>query len=296
MLKKLFGGIDLSWSKLILLAVVAGLYAGVMFSLPFTLGTSFMDIAVGYEWWILFAVIIMVNSKSPMDSALKCSAFFAISQPIIYLIQISFSRESFEFSRLMLYGGWIYISLLVLPLAYIGHYMKKRNAWSLLILSPVFILLTISGVGYLRQAINSFPHHLLSAVFCFVAIIIIALGVCEEKRLRSVLLSCVGVFLMGYVIFFGGIIAREAIMDLSEYGIYLNENSSIPYASYYPTGDGKIVKDENGNYKLKIVGYRSGKCYFTLATDKLQSSNYVEYHVECGFDIMGNFVVYGVDR
>lgn len=295
MLKKLFGGIDLSWKKLILFAVVIGVYAGVMFSLPFTLNTSFADIGFQYEWWILFAILIMVNSKSPMDSALKCLVFFAISKPIIYLVQIPFGRESFDFIRLVLYGGWIFIALLAIPLGYVGYYIKKRNIWSILILSPMFILLAFSGLDYLRQAINYFPHHLLSAVFCFAAIILIAFGIFGERNLRIISLSFVGLFLTIYLLFFGGIIAHRVSVDLEEYGIILNENSYISHASYYPAGDGEIVKDENGKYKLNIEGYRNGKYQFTVAEENEQGESETCCNVECGFDAIGHFALSRVD-
>ena len=85
-MKKLFGGINLTWKKLIIFAIIAGTYTAVMALLPITRDTSFRDIAIYFEWWILFGIIIISNSKSPLDSALKCFVFFLISQPLIYLV------------------------------------------------------------------------------------------------------------------------------------------------------------------------------------------------------------------
>ena len=85
-MKKLFGGIDLNWKKTILFAVIAGVYSAIMAIIPITKETSFRDIAINFEWWILFGIIIICNSKSPKDSSLKCFVFFLISQPLIYLI------------------------------------------------------------------------------------------------------------------------------------------------------------------------------------------------------------------
>lgn len=53
-MKKLFGGIDLTWKKLIIFAVIIGVYTATMALIPITNDTSFRDIAVYLEWWILF--------------------------------------------------------------------------------------------------------------------------------------------------------------------------------------------------------------------------------------------------
>ena len=59
--------------------------------IPITADTSFRDIAIKFECWILFGIIIICNSKNPKDSALKCFVFFLISQPLVYLIQVPLS-------------------------------------------------------------------------------------------------------------------------------------------------------------------------------------------------------------
>ena len=48
-MKKLFGEIDLTWKKLIIFAVITGLYTGVMALLPVTKDTSFADISISFE-------------------------------------------------------------------------------------------------------------------------------------------------------------------------------------------------------------------------------------------------------
>ena len=78
-LNKLFGSIDLTWKKLITFAIIAGVYTGVMAILPIAKDTSFADITISFEVWILFGIFIIMNSKSAKDSALKCFVFFLIS-------------------------------------------------------------------------------------------------------------------------------------------------------------------------------------------------------------------------
>ncbi len=41
-MKKLFGGINLTWKKLIVFAVIAGIYTAVMALIPITKNTSLM--------------------------------------------------------------------------------------------------------------------------------------------------------------------------------------------------------------------------------------------------------------
>lgn len=75
-IKKLFRETNLTWSKIIIFAIVAGIYTGIMALLPFTKNTSFADISISFECWILFGIFIILNSKSPLDSGLKCFVFF----------------------------------------------------------------------------------------------------------------------------------------------------------------------------------------------------------------------------
>ena len=48
-MKKLFGGIDLTWKKLIIFAIIAGVYMAIMALLPITADTSFRDIAIQFD-------------------------------------------------------------------------------------------------------------------------------------------------------------------------------------------------------------------------------------------------------
>ena len=48
-MKKLFGGINLTWKKLIIFAIITGVYTALMALIPFTKDTSFRDIAIMLE-------------------------------------------------------------------------------------------------------------------------------------------------------------------------------------------------------------------------------------------------------
>lgn len=181
-MKKLFGGINLTWPKVIIFAIIAGIYTGIMATLPMARDTSFADISITFEWWVLFGIIIIVNSKSPLDSALKCFVFFLISQPLVYLVQVPFNAYGWGIFRY--YPGWFVWTLLTLPMGYIGYYMKKEKWWSLLILVPMLFFVGYHYFGFFREAVSFFPNHLLSAIFCAATMIIYPLFIFKEKKLR----------------------------------------------------------------------------------------------------------------
>ena len=182
-MKKLFGQIELSWKKLIVFAVIAGIYTGVMAALPFTKDTSFADISISFEWWVLFGILIIVNSKTPLDSALKCFVFFLISQPLVYLVQVPFNVYGWGIFRY--YPDWFLWTLLTFPMGFVGWYMKKNKWWSLLILAPMLLFVGYHYLMFLREARSYFPRHLLSALFCAATLILYPLFIFSKKKLRT---------------------------------------------------------------------------------------------------------------
>lgn len=74
-LRKIFGEINLNWKKIIIFAIIAGIYTAIIAMLPIAKDTSFSDLTVSFEVWILFGIIIIMNSKSAKDSALNCFTF-----------------------------------------------------------------------------------------------------------------------------------------------------------------------------------------------------------------------------
>lgn len=83
-----FGSLPMTWPIVCGFAVIIGVYVGVINQIPILHDTSFQDIAVTLEWWVLFAVLIVSNCKSAWEAGLKCLVFFLISQPVIYLVEL----------------------------------------------------------------------------------------------------------------------------------------------------------------------------------------------------------------
>ena len=181
-IKKLFGGINLTWKKLIIFAIIAGVYTAVMAMLPVARNTSFADITISFEVWILFGILIIMNSKSAKDSALKCFVFFLISQPLVYLIQ-----DLVNCSNLFLtyYRFWVVWTICTIPMGFFGYFMKKDKWWGLLILAPMLVFLGIHYSGFLGETMYYFPYHLLSTVFCIATILLYPICIFNNKKIKT---------------------------------------------------------------------------------------------------------------
>ena len=83
-----FGTLPMTWPVVCAFAAIIGIYVGVINQIPILYDTSFRDIAVSYEWWVLFAVLIVSNCKNAKEAGLKCLVFFLISQPVIFLVEL----------------------------------------------------------------------------------------------------------------------------------------------------------------------------------------------------------------
>ncbi len=181
--KKIFGKINLTWGKLIIFAIITGIYTAIMSLVPALKNTSFHDIAVTFEVWILFGIIIIMNSKSDKDSALKCFVFFLISQPLVYLIQVPFTNDGFGIFRY--YSYWFVWTIFTIPMGYVGYYMKKDKWWGMLILIPMLLFLGVgSYYNYLREALFDFPHHLLTILFCLITMLLYPICIFNNKKIK----------------------------------------------------------------------------------------------------------------
>ena len=184
--KKIFGGLKITWKWLVIFSIFIGIYTGIMAILPCTSDTSFRDISITFEWWVLFGTLIIINSKSPKESALKCFVFFLISQPLVYLVQVPFNPYGWGIFRY--YPGWFVWTLLTLPLGYIGNYLKKNKWWGLFIIVPVIIFVGYHYEQFLREVLTFFPNHLLSTIFCASSMILYSLYIFKDKKLKNICL------------------------------------------------------------------------------------------------------------
>ncbi len=183
-MERLFGKLKMSWLAVILFAIVAGVYTGTVMLIPALEGTSFQDIGIAYEWWIIFAVIIVVNCKKSWEAMLKCFTFFFISQPVVYAVEVLFGSLPLDKALYYYLGIWLPMIILTLPGGFIAYFCKKQNVFGTIILGLGNTMLTVLGIYYLVETIRRFPYHLLSAVVCFAAIVILSLCIQKKKANR----------------------------------------------------------------------------------------------------------------
>ena len=279
-LHKIFGGINVTWPRLISFAVIMGVYTALMAMLVPD-GNSFHDIAVTPEWWVLPAILIIVNCKTPVDAALKVFVFFLISQPLVYLIQVPFS--SMGWALFGYYRYWFIITLLTLPGGFVGWYIKKDQWYSGLILSVMTVLLVILGFDYARGLGDRFPNHLLSIVYCFGIIPVFIFGIFKDKwpRIITALASVIALIVMIFINMGATGEAFETYNNtfLEENGVTLVGEPFISAQSASVSGDSgvEIVQCDDG-CMVRVKGVRGGHYSFTI-TDEVG-----EYDFEYYFD------------
>ena len=243
-MKKLFGEIDLTWKKLIILAIIAGLYTGVVAIIPAFADTSLRDISITFERWVLFGILIIMNSKSPKDSALKCFIFFLISQPLVYLVQVPYNPYGWGIFRY--YPGWFIWTLFTLPMGFIGYYMKKDKWYSVVILAPMLLFVGYHYMGFANEAYSFFPNHLYSSIFCIATLIIYPLFIYKNKKNKYIALS-----ISIIIILVTSIIAFATPKSFYNTTV-LSNSETVPFDDTYSVR----LKDEE--YGRVYIGYENG--------------------------------------
>ena len=280
-MKKLFGGLNLTWPKLIIFSIIAAVYTALIAIIPIFRYTSFETIVATFEVWIFFGIFIIMNSKSPKDSALKCFIFFLISQPLVYLIQVPFS--SMGWGLFGYYRYWFYWTLACLPMGFIGYYIKKKNYLSVLILSPMIIFLVLLGFGYFSEAIANFPHHLLSGIYCYLFIVIIVLGIFDKKKLRLISFGIAILATIAIIILKGGIGGSkfETYRNIDNLNINLvGKMEIIEFTAYNKTGEVKIVDNDRDIHTFILSGWKNGRYEFTIEDEEHNQYNFEYYYDE----------------
>lgn len=283
-LKKLFGGITLTWPRLIIFAIIMGVYTAFM-AMFVPDGNSFHDIVVTPEWWVLPAILVIVNCKKPLEAALKTLVFFLISQPLVYLIQVPFN--SMGWSLFGYYPYWFKVTMLTFPGAFIGWYVKKDKWYSGLILSVMTVYLALTGVAYISGFGEHFPNHLISTIYCFSAILVFIFVILKSKisRLITGIVTIIAVIIYTILIF-------NTNMPYETYNNTIFEENNIefigePFVTYWSGSDkGSAEVIQHGDeYDLKISGSGTNKYLFDIRDDEN------EYHFEYYFDKEQNTVV-----
>ena len=198
-MKRIYGELKMNWMTILLFAVITGVYTGLIMLVPALENTSFQDIGIAYEWWEIFAVIIVVNCRKNWEAALKCFVFFLISQPLIYGVEVVVG--SLPISQALYYFRlWLPMMLLTLPGGFLAFYCKKQSLFGSVILGIGNMIQAVMGISYLASALRSFPHHLLSAVVSFGSIFWMSFCIQKKAKCRAAAIVTPVVLTVGILI------------------------------------------------------------------------------------------------
>lgn len=230
-MKKLFGETKISWKFLIIFSILCGIVVGVLNRIPVLKNTSFQDIAVVFDMWIVLAIFIIVNCENWKEAVGKCFCFFLISQPLVYLsesiIDALFYNANFiekltlYFNNYYIHAGWLTWTILTIPGAFIAFQVKKNNILSAIVLSVATTFLAFFGTkGLINIVLDLSLNHLLNSVLClfFAYYLIFILLSNKRERVISIILTSLGI-LVGviYSIYARNIpIIGNTIIDLND--------------------------------------------------------------------------------
>lgn len=258
-LRKYFGEINMTWGKVMIMAVVTAVYTALINQVPFLAKTSFQDIAINLECWILFAVFIIVNCKKWWEACLKCFVFFLVSQPLIYLIEVPF----LGWSVFGYYKYWFVITVLTLPGAFVAYQLKRKNWLSVAVLAVANGFLGYNCIEYFRAASSDFPHHLLSSIFCLALALFFIFIFFEKKSQRIVSILLVAV-VAAATFFYTGISHSQELELGDGTWSYTVDDSSIADIEITDGNQAKITAKKNGNAFVDFVNEAGEKRTYNI--------------------------------
>ena len=275
-IRKLYGGIDLTWPRLIIAAAAIGLIVGGIMLIPVSDQSSLKDIGTNFEWWIFFGTLIVANSKNPVDSAAKAFVFFLISQPLIYLVQVPFS--SLGWGLFGYYKYWFLWTLATIPMGAVGHFVRRGDMISAFILTPMNVFLAFHMVGYARSALTDPPNHLASAIFCAVFIVLPILGIAKTVPARAVAWSAAvtAVAVIAILSIVSGGKDYSPTINCRENGIEFTADSEI-VASVNITEE--HVTEFEGDYYLNLIICRD-EAKITIETNGVEKTYKLTFNEE----------------
>ena len=269
-LRKIFGGLEMSWRNTIVFAIIMGIWTALM-AMFVPDGNSFHDIAVTAEWWVLPAIFVIVNCKKPLEAALKTFVFFLISQPLVYLIQVPFN--SMHWGLFGYYGYWFIATLFTFPGAFIGWFIKHDKWYSGIILSAMTILLAFMAIAYIHGFSDSFPNHLITVIYCFVAIILLIFTIFKDKTPRII---CAALTIISMCVYIP--LANQGEFEVYNTtfleGIELEGRPEVTtWSGSGCSGEAKIIRYDEDGYSIRLTGCKGHEFYFTI-TDESTNQKY----------------------
>jgi len=244
-LLNMYGGLNMSWPAVIILALATAVITTIFLVVPAFKNTSFVRMGETLEAWFFFAILIIVNSKKPLDAALKTFIFFLISQPLIYLFQVPFSTMGWGIFGY--YRYWFILTLLTFPVAFIGWFMRKRNWLSLIIVFPALLFLALEGINLVKEMMAGNSHYVVAIIVCF-AQVLIYLYVFTSNIIQKIIGLVIPVALSVVLLIANSGINITVVRTLpdepvlSEEAIVNTDNTSIVAAELVDYDEGSAVR------------------------------------------------------
>ncbi|MCQ2419627.1 MAG: hypothetical protein MJ118_00675 [Clostridia bacterium] len=185
-MKRIYGSLKMSWLRVVLFAAAAGIYTGVVMLVPALKDTSFQDIGIMFEWWVIFAVIIVVNCKKSLEAMLKCFVFFLISQPLVYAVEVLSGALSLDTALGYYRNIWLPMTFLTLPGGFIAYFCKKQNVFGAVVLGLGNTIQTGLALVYFKMLISDFPHHLISEIVCVASVFVMSFCIQKHRAYRLI--------------------------------------------------------------------------------------------------------------
>lgn len=269
MLKKLFGGINMTWVKVIIFAIIMGIYVGLIALL--VPDKNFLhNIAVTEERWFLPAVIIIVNCKKHWEAALKTFVFFLISQPLVYLVQVPFNSMGWQLFGY--YRYWFIITCMTLPGAFIAWFIKKDNILSAIILSVATCILALHAAASVINLSKNPVNNILNAVYCTAVIVLFIAGILRQKKTRIIAAAVTISVMLGYSAYYGLLGPKIDVMTVidvkEELGIDLQNDWTVTSEDEkYFKGTIAVFRDDMGNHADLRVEFLKDEPGIFILTD-----------------------------
>ncbi|MBR6101147.1 MAG: hypothetical protein IKP95_01835 [Ruminococcus sp.] len=276
-IKKLYGGLNLTWPAVIIAAAVIGVAVGGIMLIPVNDQCSIKDIGVDFTWWIFFGEIIVLNSKSPVDAAAKAFVFFLISQPLIYLVQVPF--VSLGWDLMGYYRNWILWTFATIPMGAVGYFIKRGDIIAALILTGGSGFLAFHLVGYITSIIKDPPYHAVTAVFCAVFIVLPIIAVLKDKpaKLTAAVLAAAAIAVLSFIAIKNGGSTKlySPTLNCKENGLDINADTVVMMTVNIQD---KRIYEVDGEYMLymEIVGTEAMMTVDNGGTEKTYTFSFNE--------------------
>jgi len=198
-MKKLFGNLKMGYKEVLIFSFCVGLFCGVFGGMPILKDSSFTDMAGGYEWWTLWAVIICVNSKNYKDAGLKCGLFFLITQPLQFFIQAFLYSHNY-LNALYYTRVWLPVIIGTFFGGMVAYHAKKDNMIGAIVLGLGNTIEGMMFIHYLYSFINNPPKHLIATLISIISIILMTKYL--QKGQRRIIALIIPLILCGIVLIY----------------------------------------------------------------------------------------------